>query len=60
MTDSELDALIDIGTGLLEIPVQPEWRAAIRLHLGITFGHARNLMDFPLPDEFDPAPVYRT
>jgi hypothetical protein len=59
MTDPELDAWIDAGTALLGIPIQPEWRAAIRLHLTITFGHAGTVRAFKLPDETDPAPVFR-
>lgn len=59
MTDQELDAWIDSGTFLLGITVQPAWRAAIRLHLGITVDHARNVLAFPLSDEADPAPVFQ-
>ena len=59
MTDPEFDALIDAGSAVLGIPIQPAWRAAIRLHLGITFGHADTVMAFELPDEADPAPVFR-
>jgi hypothetical protein len=58
MTESELDAWISAGTALLGIPIQPEWRAAIRLHLTITFGHAATVLAFDLSDEADPAPVY--
>jgi hypothetical protein len=58
MTDPELDAWIDAGTALLGIPIQPEWRAAIRLHLTITFGHAITVLAFGLPDEADPAPTF--
>ena len=59
MNDSaDLDAYIDAGTALLGIPVQPEWRHAIRLHLGISFNLGRVVLDFPLPDEADPAPVF--
>jgi hypothetical protein len=58
MTDAELDAWISSGAALLDIPIQPEWRAAIRLHLTITFGHAGTVLAFKLPDEADPAPVF--
>jgi Protein of unknown function (DUF4089) len=58
MTDPELDAWIDAGTALLGIPIQPEWRAAIRLHLTITFGHAITVLAFGLPDEADAAPTF--
>ena len=59
MTDPELDAWIDAGTALLGIPIQPDWHAAIRLHLTITFGHAYAVLAFKLPDEAEPAPVFR-
>jgi hypothetical protein len=59
MTGPELDAWIDAGTALLGIPVEPAWRAAIRLHLTITFGHAATVLAFDLSDEADPAPVFR-
>ena len=60
LSDAALDAWIDAGTSLHGIAVEPAWREAIRLHLRITFGHARNVMAFELADEADPAPVYRT
>jgi len=56
--DRRLDALIDSGTTLLGLPVAPEWRAAIRLHLAISLEHARAVAEFALPDEIDPAPVF--
>jgi Protein of unknown function (DUF4089) len=59
MTDHELDAWIDAGTAVLGIDVQPEWRAAVRLHLTITLGHAGTVLAFDLPDDADPAPVFR-
>ena len=53
------DTLIAAATALLGIPLRPEWHDAIRLHLGITLGHAANVAGFPLPDEAEPAPVFR-
>jgi Protein of unknown function (DUF4089) len=58
MTDAQLDAFIAAGTALLELPIEPEWRAAIRLHLAISMTHAQTVLAFPLPDESDPAPVF--
>jgi len=59
MTDLEVDAWIDAGAALLGIPIQPEWRAAIHQHVTITFGHADTVLAFRLPDDADPAPVFR-
>jgi hypothetical protein len=59
MSDTDdLDAFIDAGARLLGIAIRPEWRAAIRLQLAVSLGHARTVGEFPLPDEADPAPVF--
>lgn len=59
MADDEAsDALIDAVAPLLGISVDPEWRPAIRTHLGITLRHASALAAFTLPDDLDPAPVF--
>jgi len=59
MTDpGDFEALLAAVPWLLGIRVRPEWRDAIRLHLGISLEHARNVGEFPLPDEAEPAPVF--
>lgn len=59
MQDSELDALIDAGTRALRIPVDPSWRPAIRESLAVTLRFADLVDAHPLPDEAEPAPVFR-
>jgi hypothetical protein len=58
MDEAALDALIDAGTASLGIAMKPEWRQAVRLHLLISLGHAATVMQAPLPDHLDPAPVF--
>ncbi len=58
MSDDAYDALIDAVAPLLGIAVDPDWRPAIRTHLGITLRHASALAAFALPDDIDPAPVF--
>jgi len=58
MSDDDIDAFIEAGCRLLDIPVRDEWREAIRLHLAISLYHARNVAEFELPDDADPAPVF--
>jgi hypothetical protein len=58
MTEEHLDAFITAGTALLDLPIRPEWQAAIRMHLAISLTHAQAVLAFPLPDESDPAPVF--
>ncbi len=59
MPPDDVDKLIDAGTALLGIPIQPEWREAIRANLLVTLRLADTVDKFPLPDEADPAPVFR-
>jgi hypothetical protein len=55
---ADLDAYIAAGTALLGIPVRPEWQDAIRQNLGVSFILGRVVLEFALPDEADPAPVF--
>ena len=57
--DEHLDALIASAEPVLGIPVRPEWHAAIRTHLTISLDHARAVAGFALPDDAEPAPVFR-
>lgn len=59
MDEKTLDAMIDAGMALLGIDVKPEWRQAVRMHLAISLGHSETVLAMPLPDELDPAPVFR-
>jgi Protein of unknown function (DUF4089) len=59
MDEAALDALIDAGTTVVGIEMKPEWRHAVRMHLAISLGHAATVMEAPLPDDLDPAPVFR-
>ncbi len=54
-----LDALIAAGAEVLGLSVDPAWQRAIRAHLGVTLRHAALVAAFDLPDEADPAPVFR-
>jgi hypothetical protein len=55
----DLDGFIGAGAYLIGIPLRTEWREAIRLHLAISLDHAQTVSEFTLPDETDPAPVFR-
>jgi Protein of unknown function (DUF4089) len=59
MDEAALDALIDTGTVALGIEMKPEWRPAVRMHLAISLSHAATVLETPLPDHLDPAPVFR-
>ena len=54
-----LDELITAAAAALALPIDPAWRPAIRAHLAVTLRLARTVEDFALPDESEPAPVFR-
>ena len=59
MDERALDAMIDAGTAVLGLDMKPEWRPAVRMHLAISLSHAAILLEAPLEDHLDPAPVFR-
>jgi hypothetical protein len=59
MDEAALDALIEAGTTLLGIDMKPGWRQAVRVHLAISLRHAESVLETELPDDLDPAPVFR-
>jgi hypothetical protein len=59
MDDAALDGLIDAGSAIMGITMKPAWRQAVRMHLAISLGHAETVLEADLPDELDPAPVFR-
>jgi hypothetical protein len=54
-----LDAFIDAAGRALALPVEPAWRGAIRANLDVILRQSALFADFPLPDEAEPAPVFR-
>jgi hypothetical protein len=38
--------------------IEPAWKPAIEANFAITLRLAASFMDFPLPDEAEPAPVF--
>jgi hypothetical protein len=60
MSDSDdFDSWLDANAALVGIAVAPEWRDGVKLHLRITRDLAQLVLDFQLPDDADPAPVFR-
>jgi hypothetical protein len=58
MTDAELDTYIDAASVVLGLTIVPEWRAAVRANLAVTFRLGAVVEAFELPDEAEPAPVF--
>ena len=55
----DLDPYLDAALTLLGIPVEADWRKLVRFQLGVSLAHARRVQAFALPDEAEPAPVFR-
>jgi hypothetical protein len=58
--DWPLDSLIDAAAGALSLPIEPEWKPAIKAHLQVNWRLAQEVAAFDLPDELEPAPVFET
>ena len=54
-----LDAYIEAAAAALAIPVEPEWREEIRANLEVTFKLAALVAEKELPDDAEPAPVFK-
>ncbi|HLL29152.1 MAG TPA: DUF4089 domain-containing protein [Xanthobacteraceae bacterium] len=57
--DDKLDQLIEAAASALSLPIDPEWKPAIRVNLETTLKHASFVEEFPLPDDAEPAPVFK-
>ena len=54
-----LDRLVDAAASALALPLEPAWRPAIKANLEVTLRLASLFADFPLPDDAEPAPVFK-
>ena len=58
MADS-LDDYIDVVGEALALPIEAAWKPAVKANLEVSLRLARLVDEFPLPDETEPASVYR-
>jgi 1-carboxybiuret hydrolase subunit AtzG-like protein len=59
MSTDNLDPLIAASARAIDLPVDPAWHPAIRFNLEVTLRFAALVASFPLPDDAEPAPVFR-
>ena len=55
----QLDAFIAAAARVLDLPAQKAWLPAIKANLRVTLQHAAAVTEFELPDDAEPAPVFR-
>jgi hypothetical protein len=54
-----LDDFIVAGARALGLAIDKTWMPAVRTHLEITLRHGATVAAFGLPDEAEPAPVFK-
>jgi len=54
-----LDTYIDAVAAALGLTIDPAWKPAVRANLDVSLKLARQVDEFPLPDETEPASVFR-
>ena len=59
MPDLDAAAYVDAAAAALDIPIEPEHRAAVIENFSRAGAAAALLFGLPLPDDIEPAPVFR-
>jgi len=58
MLEDSLDDYIDAASKALRLPVKDAWKRAVRANLEVSMRLARQVDEFALPDEAEPASVF--
>ena len=59
LSPSDFDQFIAASARALALPVDLAWYPKVRFNLEVTFRFAALVADHPLPDDAEPAPVFR-
>jgi hypothetical protein len=59
MANDPLDDFIEAAARALDLPVDPAWKPSIKANLDVTLKHAALVAEFKLPDDAEPAPIYK-
>jgi Protein of unknown function (DUF4089) len=54
-----VDSYIDATAEMLSLPVEPAWKPAVKANLLVNLRLAAAVVEFALPDEAEPAPVFK-
>ena len=55
----ELSAFIEAAGRALNLPVEADWKPAIEANLRVTLALAATVAEFDLPEDAEPAPVFK-
>ena len=53
-----LDSFVDAAAHALDLKIEPAWKGAVKINLEATLALAALFVDFPLPDDAEPAAVF--
>jgi hypothetical protein len=59
MTSASLDDFIVAAAAALGLPLKEAWNPAVKANLEVTLRHAASVSEFELPDDAEPAPVFK-
>ncbi len=59
LDDEAAGRMADALAPVIGIAIAPEWRPALIANLKATAAAAKLVLDFSLPDDLEPAPVFR-
>ncbi len=59
MSTGSLDDFIAAAARALDIAIEPEWMPAVKANFDVTLKHAATVVEFDLPDDAEPAPVFK-
>jgi hypothetical protein len=55
----QLDDFIDAAARALSLPLEQDWKPAVKANLDVTLKYAAFVAEFELPDDAEPAPVFK-
>jgi Protein of unknown function (DUF4089) len=59
MPSPPLDDFIAAASVALDLPLDPSWKASVKANLEVTLRLAATVAEFALPDEAEPAPIFK-
>jgi 1-carboxybiuret hydrolase subunit AtzG-like len=51
--------VVTAASQLLALPIEPSWHTGVTFNLQLLFKHAARIDEFSLPDDIEPASVFR-
>ena len=54
-----IDAMVAAGAKALSLSIDPAWQPNVKFNLQLILRHAALVDEFSLPDDAEPAPVFR-